>query len=81
MKTYPDKTFEVSTLLNGALIDIVMGIDSDWDGDTHIYLWAVMFEGVDVCPILTRETIDALESEGLAYMSDWAFEQSNRCDI
>lgn len=77
MKHYPDETIEVPALLNGAAVDLIMGIDRDWDGDVNTYLWAVMFEGGDVTPILSRETLDSLESDGLAYLSDLSFENRN----
>lgn len=77
MKKYPDETFEVATLLNGAAIEIIMAVDRDWDGDIQTYLWAVMFEDTNVAPILSRETLDALEMEGLANLSDLSFENRN----
>lgn len=80
MKHYPVETFEVSTLLNGAVIELVMGIDRDWDEDGETVssgLWAVMYDGVDILPILDQQTLNALEAEGHAAMSDWSFEQSN----
>lgn len=77
MKHYPDETIEVPALLNGAVVDLIMAIDRDWDGDVNTYLLAVMFEGGDVTPILSRETLDSLESDGLAYLSDLSFENRN----
>lgn len=69
---YPAETFETSALLNGAPVDLIMAIDRDADeyGETvDVFLWAVIYEGVDILPVLDHATVLGLESEGLAAMA------------
>ena len=80
MKHYPVETFEVTTLLNGAAVELVMCIDRDCDEDGETvssFLWAVMYDGVDILPVLDQQTLNALEMEAQSAMSDWSFENRN----
>ncbi len=74
MKTYPTETFELDTLHNGQLVTVILGIDVDYDeygANEYRYLWAVMYEGTDVLPLLDKQTQNALEMEAEAAASDW----------
>ena len=67
-------TYEHKTLLNGSPVDVEINVsfDTDWDGDTYtsFQLVAVYFDGVDVMPILDKQTLIALEMEGESAASD-----------
>lgn len=69
---YPAETFQTSTLLNGAPVDLIMAISRDWDEtgeNVNAYLWAVIFDGVDIMPVLDHAAVLGLESDGLAAMA------------
>jgi hypothetical protein len=67
-------SFDHETLLNGACVTVEMHVsfDTDWEGDTHasFELVAVYFDGVDVSPILDKNTLMALEMEAESAAND-----------
>ena len=69
-----DYSFDHQTLLNGACVTVEMHVsfDTDWDGETHVSfeLVAVYFDGVNVSPILDKNTLIALEMEAESAASD-----------
>ncbi len=69
-----DFTYEHKTLLNGSPIDVEINVSftTDWEGETFasFELVAVYFDGVDVSPILDKQTLIALEMEGESAASD-----------
>jgi len=69
-----DYSFDHETLLNGACVTVEMRVssDTDWDGDIHtsFSLVAVYFDGVDVSPILDKQTLIALEMEAESAEND-----------
>lgn len=69
-----DYTYDHQTLLNGACVTVEMQVsfDTDWDGDTYtsFQLIAVYFDGVDVSPILDKQTLITLEMEAESAESD-----------
>jgi hypothetical protein len=69
-----DYTYEHQTLLNGSPVIVEMEITTttEWSGDTYTQfsLVAVYFEGVDVSPILDKQTLIALEMEGESAATD-----------
>jgi hypothetical protein len=74
-----DYSYDHETLLNGACITVEINVsfDTDWSGETStsFELVAVYFEGVDVSPILDKQTLTALEMEAQSAIED------NRSDI
>ena len=74
-----DYSYDHKTLLNGSPVDVEINVsfDTDWDGDTYtsFQLVAVYFDGVDVSPILDKQTLIALEMEAQSAIED------NRSDI
>ena len=69
-----DYLFDHETLLNGSCVTVEMRVsfDTDWDGDIHtsFQLVAVYFDGVDVSPILDKQTLIALEMEAESAETD-----------
>ena len=69
-----DYTYEHQTLLNGSpvTLEIYVSFDTDWSGETYtsFQLVAVCFDGVDVSPILDKQTLIALEMEGESAATD-----------
>ena len=69
-----DYTYDHKTLLNGSPVDVEVNVsfDTDWDGDTYtsFQLVAVYFDGVDVSPILDKQTLIALEMEAQSAIED-----------
>lgn len=69
-----DFSYDHETLLNGShvTVDMRVSFDTDWDGDTHtsFELVAVWFDGVDVSPILSKQTLIELEMEGQSAIED-----------
>lgn len=69
-----DYSYDHETLLNGACVtvEIKVSFDTDWEGETHasFELVAVWFDGVDVSPILDKQTLIALEMEGESAATD-----------
>lgn len=65
-----DYTFDHHTLLNDAPVTVEMSVIwvDEWDGERYAVFncEAVYFDGVDVSPILTADTITALEMEAEA---------------
>jgi hypothetical protein len=58
--------FEYTTTLNGGVVDVFIKVKIDRDPDgthTELSLDAVIFEGVDIMKILSKETLDGLEME------------------
>jgi hypothetical protein len=61
-------TFEHETLLNGTPVTVEMSVtwDKDWDEidwQASFNIEAVWFDGTNVMPLLTHDTITALEME------------------
>lgn len=69
-----DYSYDHKTLLNGSPVDVEVNVsfDTDWDGDTYtsFQLIAVYFDGVDVSPILDKQTLIALEMEAQSAIED-----------
>jgi hypothetical protein len=69
-----DYTYDHKTLLNGSPVDVEINVsfDTDWDGETlaSFELIAVYFDGVDVSPILDKQTLIALEMEAQSAIED-----------
>jgi hypothetical protein len=69
-----DYSFDHQTLLNGApvIVDMHVSFTFDIDGDwyTSFSLVAVWFDGVDVSPILDKQTLTALEMEAESAETD-----------
>ena len=69
-----DYSYDHETLLNGACVtvEISVSFDFDIDGDWHTSfdLVAVWFDGVDVSPILDKQTLSALEMEAESAATD-----------
>jgi hypothetical protein len=69
-----DFTYEHKTLLNGSPVDVEINVsfETDWEGETlaSFELVAVYFDGVDVSPILDKQTLIALEMEGESAVND-----------
>ena len=67
-------TYEHETLLNGSpvTLEIYVSFDTEWSGETYtsFQLVAVYFDGVDVSPILDKQTLIALEMEGESAATD-----------
>jgi hypothetical protein len=71
-------SFDHETLLNGSPVTVEMRVsfDTDWDGDfwSTFDLIAVYFDGVDVSPILDKQTLTALEMEAESAEKDTRFD-------
>jgi hypothetical protein len=69
-----DYSFEHETLLNGSPVTVEMSVSwvHEWDGESYAQfaLQAVYFDGVDVSPILTADTLSALEMEAESAHTD-----------
>jgi hypothetical protein len=69
-----DYSYEHQTLLNGSLVTVEawVSFDTQWDGETlaSFELVGVYFDGVDVSPILDKNTLIALEMEAESVASD-----------
>lgn len=69
-----DYSFDHQTLLNGACVTVEMHVsfDTQWNGETlaSFELVAVYFDGVNVSPILDKNTLIALEMEAESATSD-----------
>lgn len=65
-----DYTFDHHTLLNGTPVIVEMSVSwvHEWDGASYAVFNSkgIYFDGVDVSPILTSDTITALEMEAEA---------------
>jgi hypothetical protein len=74
-----DFSYDHETLLNGSLVTVEINVsfDTEWSGETStsFELVAVYFDGVDVSPILDKQTLTALEMEAQSAIED------NRSDI
>ena len=69
-----DFSYDHETLLNGSLVTVEINVsfDTDWSGETStsFELVAVYFDGVDVSPILDKQTLVALEMEAQSAIED-----------
>jgi hypothetical protein len=69
-----DFDYEHETLLNGACVSVLVHVtfDIDWEGTTEasFNLGAVYFDGVDVSPVLDKDTLTALEMEAESVIAD-----------
>ena len=69
-----DFSYDHETLLNGSLVTVEINVsfDTDWSGETStsFELVAVYFDGVDVSPILDKQTLIALEMEAQSAIED-----------
>ncbi len=69
-----DFSYDHYTLINGApvIVDMHVSFDTDWSGETStsFELVAVYFDGVDVSPILDKQTLIALEMEAQSAIED-----------
>lgn len=69
-----DYSYDHETLLNGACVTVEINVsftfDIDGDWYTSFDLVAVWFDGVDVSPILDKQTLSALEMEAESAATD-----------
>ena len=69
-----DYSYDHETLLNGSIVTVEVNVsfETEWDGDTYtsFQLVAVYFDGVDVSPILDKQTLITLEMEAQSAIED-----------
>jgi hypothetical protein len=69
-----DYSYDHETLLNGSIVTVEINVsfDQQWNGETlaSFELVAVYFDGVDVSPILDKQTLIALEMEAQSAIED-----------